>query len=718
MRQMLLRRFFILFIIYLFSNNYASATHIIGGELTYTCLGNNRYEVLLTVYRDCWFGRPKFDDPAYIAVYSIDNQLLDTIRIPFRDSIKLDPKLNDTCLVIPPSVCVSTTTYRDTITLPFRIGGYILSYQRCCRNKTILNIIKPLETGATFSIVITEDALKTCNSSAKFKDWPPIYICVNRPINFDQSAIDIDGDSVYYRLCTPLTSADTVSQPKPAFKPPYGEVVWKPPYGLQNLLGGDPLKIDPNTGFLSGIPNAIGQYVVGICIEEFRKGKLISTTRRDFQFNVGICGSSVSSIFAPEFVCDDQTVFFKNKSLNSNKYEWDFGVKDIEKDTSTKFEPAWIYPDTGKYTIRLITQPKTACADTAYHTVHLKSSSLVPNFYWEELGCNEDSLILKLTNKTVDTLGKLVKEYRWEVFYGTLDTLRSKLKDPTFILNKSGVWTVRLTAISINGCDKVFESDLSANIIDFKLKDTLRACVGKQVLLNSTPDNSLIYEWSPTNAFANPKAAQQQVTVTDTPQKFSVLLYNGQCYRNRTVWVIKDKSTPNIVATAKPDTIFFGKTVQLDLTTLPTTYKYSWEPASTLSNSKIANPFAKPTVTTTYTVTVTPPNSGCVATAQVRVMVIVPECEEPNVFLPNAFTPNDDGVNDVLLVRGGIVDKVKLIIYNRWGEKVFETEEVGGGWDGYYNNIPCAPDVYGYYLEVQCFNGGKLIKKGNINLIR
>jgi gliding motility-associated-like protein len=717
MTQMLIRKIFILFLIYFCSNNNTFATHIIGGELTYTCLGNNRYQVLLTVYRDCYYGRPKFDDPAYIAIYSNDNILLDTIIIPFRDSIKLDPKLSDTCLVIPPDVCVSTTTYMDTVTLPFRPGGYILAYQRCCRNNTIKNLVKPLETGATFSIVITEDALNSCNSSAKFKEWPPIYICVNRPILFDQSAIDIDGDSVFYRLCTPLTSPDTIAQPRPAFKPPYGEVVWRPPYGLSNLLGGDPLKIDPKTGFLTGTPNTIGQFVVGICLEEFRKGVLISTTRRDFQFNVGVCGSSVSSIFAPQIVCDEATVFFNNQSLNSNTYFWDFGVEGIASDTSNKFEPAYAYPDTGKYTIRLITQPNSACADTSFHTVHLKLSSLVPNFFWEELECR-DSFIIKLTNKTVDSLGKAILGYRWEIFYDNIDTIRSSLKDPTFYLNKSGVWTIRLTAIAENGCEKTFEANISANLVDFNLPDTVSACVGRLVQLNPQPDNSLIYEWSPPSSFSNPKAAQQQVTVTDNSQLYSVLIFNGQCYKTDTVWVVKDKTTPNIVATAKPDTIRYGKTTQLDATTLPTTFKYNWEPANSLSNPRIANPFAQPTATTTYTLTVTPPNSTCISTAQVRVVVIVPDCEEPNIFLPNAFTPNDDGNNDVLQVRGTIIGELKLIIYNRWGEKVFETVEIGGGWDGYFNNSPCAPDVYGYYLEVLCVNGEKFIKKGNINLIR
>jgi gliding motility-associated-like protein len=718
MTQRLFYKIFFIFIINLFSISYSHATHIIGGELTYSCLGNNRYEISLTVYRDCYTGVPPFDSPAYIGIFGGDFSIIDTLRMTRRDTLKLDPVLNDTCLVVPPNVCVSTTTYKDTITLLPRPGGYILAYQRCCRNQSILNIVKPLDSGATFSVEITEDALMKCNSSAKFKEWPPIYICVNRPIYFDQSAIDIDGDSIFYSLCTPLLGGtNTQPQPRPAFPPPYDNVIWKAPYGLNNILGGDPLKIDPKTGLLTGMPNTIGQFVVGICLEEFRNGKLLSTTRRDFQFNVGVCGSSVASIFAPKIVCDDFTVFFENKSLNSNKYDWDFGDPNTDLDVSTDKEPAYAYPDTGTYTIRLITQPKSACADTSYHTVTLKQSSIVPNFIWEEKSC-EDSLVIQFTNKSTDTLGKKIAGYRWLVFYGFDDTLRSTMKDPTFVLKRSGAWTARLTIIAENGCEKTIEKDFSANLIDFTIPDTVRACVGEIVQLNPTSDPSLTYDWSPAAAFSNPKSAKQEATVTEQPQQFSVLLGNGTCTRRRTVYVLKDNNAPDVKAFAKPDTITLGKVTQLDATTFPTTYKYTWTPSNTLSNNKIANPFASPTVTTTYIVEVKAPNSKCVGTAQARVVVVIPECDEPNIFLPNAFTPDDDGVNDILQVRGAIISQVKLLIYNRWGEKIFESEEVGGGWDGYYNGLPCAPDVYGYYLEVVCFSGKKLIKKGNINLIR
>ncbi len=710
-------KLFLLFIIVLFSNTYSFATHIIGGELTYSCLGNNRYEISLTVYRDCATGRPPYDNPAYIGIFSSDNVLLDTIKMTRRDTLKLNPVLNDTCLVIPPNVCVSTTTYKDTITLLPRAGGYILAYQRCCRNQSILNIIEPLKTGATFSIAISEEALVLCNSSAKFKEWPPIFICVSRPIDFDQSAIDINGDSVYYRLCTPLSSPDSVPQPRPAFNPPYDEVVWKTPYGLNNVLGGIPLAINPKTGILSGTPNTIGQFVVGICIEEYRTGKLISTTRRDFQFNVGICGSSVASIFAPKFVCDVNTIFFENKSLNSNRYEWDFGVPNETLDTSTMKEPAYVYPDTGTYKIRLITQPGSACADTSFHTVTIKESSIVPNFIWENKSC-QDSLVIAFTNKSVDSLGKKIVAYRWEVFYNQQDTLKSNLKDPTFVIKNSGIWTARLTITAENGCEKTIEKEFLSDLIDVKIPDTVRACVGQKVKLNPNGDPALEYQWSPSTEFTNPKLPTQEAVVGENPKQYSVVIRNDECSKKTNIYVLKDVNTPDITVSAKPDTIIFGKTSQLDATTFPTTYKYNWSPANTLSNSMIANPFASPTVTTTYTLTVTPPNSTCIAVATARVVVIVPECGEPNIFLPNAFTPNDDGTNDVLQVRGSIVAESKLLIFNRWGEKIFETEETNGGWDGYFNGQPCPPDVYGFYLEILCFNGAKYIKKGNINLIR
>ena len=172
------------------------ATHIVGGEMNYTCLGNNEYEITLTIFRDCYNGNPNawFDNPASIGVFDAQNNLLQEVLVPLMNNDTLDPVLTSECLVVPPNVCVHTTTYRTVINLPPITGGYQLAYQRCCRNQTIVNIVDPLDTGATYGVTISERALEECNSNPKFQQWPPIYICVNEPIVFDQSAIDQDGD--------------------------------------------------------------------------------------------------------------------------------------------------------------------------------------------------------------------------------------------------------------------------------------------------------------------------------------------------------------------------------------------------------------------------------------------------------------------------------------------------------------------------------------------
>ncbi len=249
-----LKKALYLLLLFLLAGNTLQATHIVGGEMSYRCLGDNQYEVVLTVFRDCFNGVPLFDDPASVGVFDANNQLIHHLQIPYVFDDTLQPMLSGECFILPPNVCVHTSTYRDTVSLDVSPGGYTLAYQRCCRNYTILNIESPDSTGATFSIYISEDALLTCNSSPVFKSWPPIFICVNEAIEFDHSAVDNEGDSIVYRLCTPLKGGSLqVPQPVPTVAPPYPEVVWRdPPYNLNNVMGGIPLAIDPQTGALTG----------------------------------------------------------------------------------------------------------------------------------------------------------------------------------------------------------------------------------------------------------------------------------------------------------------------------------------------------------------------------------------------------------------------------------------------------------------------------------
>jgi gliding motility-associated-like protein len=88
------------------------------------------------------------------------------------------------------------------------------------------------------------------------------------------------------------------------------------------------------------------------------------------------------------------------------------------------------------------------------------------------------------------------------------------------------------------------------------------------------------------------------------------------------------------------------------------------------------------------------------------------------VFVPSAFSPDNDGHNDMLRVDGNNITSMTLQIYNRWGTLVFETSDQSMGWDGTYQGADLPPDVYGYYLQCTCDGGDSALLKGNITLLR
>lgn len=284
----MLRNFILLFL-FLFSSFQLSASHIIGGSLTYEYLGNNDYLIKLEVLRDCYNGNPNawFDDPASIGVFDVDNLLVDSMLLD------LDYTINDTITSYPenniciygPDICIHRTFYEDTISLPESEYGYQLAYQRCCRSAIIANLISPLEVGMTFHTSIDTEYE---NNSPEWNKDVPFGIYVGVPFVYDGSASDVDGDSIVYSLITPNTGADEVnSRPIPPNNPPYEFAVFEDGFSTENMLGGDyPLTIDALTGEMTAIPAFSGFFQMAYQAQEYREGVLISTIRREFTFAV------------------------------------------------------------------------------------------------------------------------------------------------------------------------------------------------------------------------------------------------------------------------------------------------------------------------------------------------------------------------------------------------------------------------------------------------
>ena len=514
----------ILLFVILLNPILTNASHIVGGELSYNCLGGNTFEVKLTVYRDCYYGAPnaEFDPEASIGIFDANNNLVlsllgapgGQLLIPATVDDTLDIIISDPCLFAPEDICVHSMTYTDTIELPPISGGYQLVYQRCCRNSSISNIINSFDTGASFVIDISETALLECNSSPQFTAMPPVFLCINEPFEFDQSVIDIDGDSLVYSLCTPLDGATFDDpRPQPPLPPPYDPINWQnPPYSLTNLLGGIPLEIDPQTGIVTAIPNTQGIFLVGMCIKEYRNGELISETRREFQYNVGVCTTVEADIEIPAFQCENLAVDFENTSINSDEFLWYFNDPGNPNATSTETNPTFTYSDTGTYTIMLIADPDGICSDTAYATISLTRSSLVPNFSYIILDCT-DSVNLVLIDQSIDLENTIIG---WEWLLS--DGQTSNQQFPLFTIDSSQLLNVVLIVSSSNGCQEIIQYTIQVNLISSNLIPPENIiCTGDTIQLNPNPPAGFPfkYEWSPIEGLSDPNIASPFAYPTD-----------------------------------------------------------------------------------------------------------------------------------------------------------------------------------------------------------
>lgn len=777
----------------LLSGPFVWATHIIGGEVNYKCLGDNKYEITLQLFRDCDTGIPWFEDPAVIELLDFNGHKIDTINMNLRNNDTLS-FVSSPCSVIPPSACIHTTIYREVRHLPFRAGGYQFLYQICCRNQDIVNIVNPTGTQAAYHAFMSEEALLSCNNGAKFKEWPPFYICNGQPLNLDHSAIDIDGDSIVYELYAPF---DIYGIPARL------TVTWNIPYSVSNMLGGpNALFIDPVTGLLTGTPVNNGTYVVGICAKEYRNGQLISTIRRDFQFIVTPCVTSIVADFEIDTLPCNKSLdlSFVNKSNPIHgPFSWDFGdggpISDVK-------HPTHAFPDTGQYTVMLIAGLGSPCADTMIQQVpiYIKGADievLVPpvvchddrillvaynvfrefnqivQYNWSpsgniisgqgtdsvwfaiqggnlgvwveainNYGCKEiiqltqlnipsDTTIARFDSLTFDCNESLMVSFTNQSvasnnqYFWYFDTLASSnVRQPTYTFPDTGWYTIRLIAGLGSPCQDTFDRELyiPRNAISLTAIDAQVVCQNDTILLTAQLDENNIhpansFAWTPNDNIISGQGTDSIWVLANQNLDFRVVATNAkQCKDTADASINVSSISPRLLVYASPNQIYLGQTVDLLATQSPD-YTYWWQEDSSLTANNIYNPQASPRESTTYIVQVK--NSwGCTLTDSVRVEILPPLCANPVVFVPSAFSPDGDGHNDVLMVNGNNITELKFAIYNRWGQKLFETQDQTMGWDGSFKGKKLAPDVYGYYLQCVCDDGSQALLKGNITLLR
>jgi len=137
------------------------AAHIVGGEVTYECLGNDNYRFTLQIYRDCASGGARFDSApnsgteGTVTIFNGAQIFTRTLILDSPIINPIPPNIENPCLVIPQGVCVERGTYTFDVNLPQSPSTYTITYSRCCRNSTINNILLPGDTGATYTIDLT-----------------------------------------------------------------------------------------------------------------------------------------------------------------------------------------------------------------------------------------------------------------------------------------------------------------------------------------------------------------------------------------------------------------------------------------------------------------------------------------------------------------------------------------------------------------------------------
>lgn len=734
------------------------ALHIVGGDVTYQCLGqvgsNVRFRVTFTMYRDAIGGGAPFDNDASFGIYiGNNNNWRYFTQIPNQNVTNVEPipiVTPNPCLIAPSNIKVERGVYEFDVTLPVSQNeSYMIAYQRCCRNNTISNLVNPGDAGAAFTVIITPFAQQTCNNSPTFNDFPPVVICNNEFIKFDHGATDKDNDQLVYEFCAPLTAGgkDGTGQgtgspfsctgvtpdPKNCL-PPFDQVTFALPfYSFSQPLAGNPIvTIDPVTGFIDGKPRFSGQFVVGVCIKEYRNGQLLSIIQRDFQFNVVNCSSAVTAKIDADGwdessrvlkLCGEFDAKFINLSTIKNRiisYDWEFDFQgniqsfDTE-DLDITFPGVGSYP--GKMVLNRVLEGVDNCKDSIDFVVNV-FPEIKADFTFDYDTCRAGAV--SFTDLSVSGAGP-IQAWDWAI---ENEIVNQQNFDYNF--TEPGIKPIELIVSDQNECLDTLSKELSYFPVPGVIivePDNFVGCSPATIEFNnlSKPiDETYTLLWD----FGD-GGSSTEISPSHLYEKLGIFTVNLKiispigCETEATFtdWItMLEKPVAGFTYSPDEPNIFNNAVSFTDFSQNGSGWfwefgsqgvSYEREPSFTFRDTGIVD--VKQIVRHI---------SGCTDTATARIDI------SPVIllFFPDAFTPNGDGLNDQFFPKGyfkAIAD-YNLSVWNRWGERIFSTNDPLQGWNGNINNELqiCPTGVYVYKVEYVTSRAEKFVKNGQITLIR
>ncbi|HFC00753.1 MAG TPA: hypothetical protein ENJ53_08110, partial [Phaeodactylibacter sp.] len=414
-------------------------------------LGINKYQIRLNVYKDC---ESFFHPEQSFNVYLGDNLFF--VGLTFYHGLPLDSVTyvenpDFFCTTTSSSLCIKKYSYSTIIEFPIANQRYFIGFQSCCRDDFI-NVIAGGNgngSGSTHFIEISEYAQQIGNSFPVFSGLLITTVCQGEEFSVSSEATDMDGHQLVYKLCSPLlrTIGNTSFSPVPL--PPYDSIIYLSPYSYDYPLGQNAqFSIDPNTGIMTGTPDIVGRFLVGVCVEEYENGQLLSTVFKDFPINVVECTPQVTADISnsDDFnndtyifnLCNQTQLTLQNQSTDTNYINNLFWVFDINNQLDTFYEwnPTINFPTNGTYTGQLFINPTEECSDTANIIVNV-NELLQANFEISYDTCIGGEV--SFTNQSISE-GGAITDWFWD--FG--DSTTSDAEHPLHQYQQSGSQTASL----------------------------------------------------------------------------------------------------------------------------------------------------------------------------------------------------------------------------------------------------------------------------------
>lgn len=415
--------------------------------------------------------------------------------------------------------------------------------------------------------------------------------------------------------------------------------------------------------------------------------------------------------------CAPLTVQFQNNSVNAISYSWDF--RDGSP-VSTATNPTHTFVKAGVYNVQLIAINPNACKvrDTTYVTINVDSNSMLCDFSVNVLDSCGPYRAAFTNNSQYSKLPGAAGRTSFLWLFG--DGSQTTLVNPgTHTYAAGGTYTIMLImrdSLSCNSPDtvqKIVTMQGTRVLADFNMPDSF--CLNAAFSFEDKSQNAVNILWK----FGDGQTSTLNKTSHqyDSAGLYTVVLtaFNpNTCNKidsiRKQIYVralpIADFSYSPIVPVPNLPIQFTNKSRNAD--------SYNWDFGDG-SSSKETSPSHLFRHKGTFRVCLfAMSREGCLDSMCKEVSADV----RTAIDVPSAFSPNGDGNNDILYARGAAVETLVMKIYNRWGQMVFETNNINHGWDGKYNGVPQEMDAYAYVLYATFIDGSGVEKKGNVTLIR